>query len=130
MTDLRQAAQNVVDAWNGPRPYHSEYGLLKAFTALETALAAPQPQPQPQPEPEPVAFYDFGNHRMRWAKPTVYDQLVSVDVPELPLYLHPPQRQPLTDEQINGLALADDGSLTVRDFVRAIEKAHGIGGDK
>ena len=38
----------------------------------------------------------------------------------------PPQRQPLTDEEINALSLADDGSLTVREFVRAIEKAHNI----
>jgi len=41
--------------------------------------------------PEPVAFYNFQTHQMRWAKPTVYAEIVAVDVPELPLYAAPPQ---------------------------------------
>ena len=46
---------------------------------------------QPEPEPEPVAFYNFQTHQMRWAKPTVYAEIVAVDVPELPFYTAPPQ---------------------------------------
>ena len=46
---------------------------------------------QQDAQPEPVAFYDFKNHKMRWAKPTMYAQIVAVDVPELPLYAAPPQ---------------------------------------
>ena len=42
-------------------------------------------------QPEPVAFYNFQSHQMRWAKPTVYAQIVAVDVPELFLYAAPPQ---------------------------------------
>jgi len=47
----------------------------------------------PEPEPEPVAFYNFQLHKMRWAKPTVYAEIVAVDVPELPLYAAPPSRK-------------------------------------
>lgn len=39
----------------------------------------------------------------------------------------PPQRKPLTDEEINGLVLPESGAGTVRDLVRIIEAAHGIG---
>jgi len=38
------------------------------------------------PQPEPVAYYNFQTHQMRWAKPTVYAEIVAIDVPELPLY--------------------------------------------
>ena len=39
----------------------------------------------------------------------------------------PPQRQPLTDEEIDSLELPPSGTATVRDIVRLIERAHGIG---
>jgi hypothetical protein len=58
----------------------------KSVAALREALNAPQP--------EPVAFYNFQSHQMRWAKPTVYAEIVAVDVPELPLYAAPPQPEP------------------------------------
>jgi hypothetical protein len=45
------------------------------------------------PQPEPVAFYDFQTHKMRWAKPTLYREILAVDVPELPLYAAPPRRE-------------------------------------
>jgi len=44
-------------------------------------------------QPEPVAFYNFQTHQMRWVKPTVYAEIVAVDVPELPLYIAPPRRE-------------------------------------
>ena len=47
-----------------------------------------------------------------------------------PLYLAPPQRKPLTDEEINALELPPSGTATVRDLVRLIERAHGIGETK
>ena len=50
----------------------------KSVAALREALNAPQP--------EPVAYYNFQTHQMRWAKPTVYAEIVAIDVPELPLY--------------------------------------------
>jgi hypothetical protein len=42
----------------------------------------------------------------------------------------PPQRKPLTDEEINGLVLPESGAGTVRDLVRIIEAAHGIGNEE
>lgn len=36
-------------------------------------------------------------------------------------------RQPLTDNEINNLSLNPCCVVTVRDFVRIVEKAHGIG---
>ena len=47
-----------------------------------------------------------------------------------PLYTTPPQRQPLTDEEIDALELPESGTGTIRDLVRVVEKARGIGGDK
>jgi hypothetical protein len=45
-----------------------------------------------------------------------------------PLYTSPPQRQPLTDDQLDALALDDDGLPNSHfEFARAIEAAHGIG---
>jgi hypothetical protein len=46
----------------------------------------------------------------------------------LPLYTAPPQRQPLTEEEIAEIAW-DWKSGGPIDFARAIERAHGIGGD-
>ena len=43
------------------------------------------------------------------------------------LYLAPPSREPLSDEQIE--AAREGNTITVHAFARAIEKAHGIGVD-
>ena len=40
------------------------------------------------------------------------------------------ERKPLTDEQIDDLKLPESGKGTIRDLVRIIEAAHGIGGVK
>ena len=48
-----------------------------------------------------------------------------------PLYDHPAPavvRQPLTDDEINSLQLPESGTGTIRDLVRVVELAHGIGG--
>lgn len=49
-----------------------------------------------------------------------------------PVFRHPAPavvRQPLTDEQIDALLLPESGTGTIRDLVRIIEAAHGIGGN-
>jgi hypothetical protein len=66
-----EALDSAVEVWGAP-------WVVSASTALREALNAPQP--------EPVAFYNFQTHTLRWAKPTVYAEIVAVDVPELPLY--------------------------------------------
>jgi hypothetical protein len=53
----------------------------------------------------------------------------------LPLYAAPtqPQRKPLTDEEIDDILwpshqIMQDSAWYIREFARAIERAHGIGG--
>ena len=90
-------------------------------------------------EHEPVAFGCFRNG-------VLLDDLVSdeasvdywceSDEPEMQrlvkraLYTHPPQRKPLTDEALMALL---PGAVRLppgwKDFARAIERAHGIGGE-
>jgi hypothetical protein len=82
-------------------------------------------------QPEPVAFFNPQTNKFRWAKPTSWDAPVTIAVPELPLYTAPPKRQPLTDEEIDALSCTMvKGNKSVNWLCRAIEKAHGIGGDK
>ena len=64
------------------------------------------------------------------------EKLVTSDSVEVMLYTAPPQRKPLTDEQIvaivreasRGSAIRRDGSTSLR-IARAIEAAHGIKGE-
>jgi hypothetical protein len=90
-----------------------------AITAIKEALA--------QPEQEPVATLDD-------LEQEIYEntrQFVSRDVMEWMLkryYTNPPQRKPLTDEDINDIAknYALNNPTTPLHFARAIEAAHGI----
>ena len=80
-----------------------------------------------QPEQEPVAWIDeYGN-----AFPLAAKQYSVVGKHWKPLYATPPQRKPLTDEQINDIAknYALNNPTTPLHFARAIEAAHGIKGD-
>ena len=105
MTDLRQAAQQALDALAGElwlmldKPEDEQYRvryayLLTVITALRTALAA-----QPEQQAEPVAYYHPRNN-FYWAKPTKIIAPTIVDVPPIPLYTTPPQREwvGLTDD--------------------------------
>lgn len=78
---------------------------------------------------EPVAwrFYDgkiwcYVNHISDLSASTKFE----------PLYTAPPKREPLTDEEIAVTAAACNSleSEFLVDFARAIERAHGIGGEE
>lgn len=78
-----------------------------------------------QPEQEPVAWMLNGNiitHEPTdaWTTPNKW----------IPLYTTPPQRKPLTDEDIAEFAermeASDPTDSFWREFARAIEVAHGI----
>ena len=88
-----------------------------------------------QPEQEPVAWmYD---HQIEVG----YDKYTEVNIIETcarnlesnncinirPLYLAPPKQEPLSVERIADL-WTDINTNSVRNFARAIEKEHGIGG--
>jgi hypothetical protein len=83
----------------------------------------------PEPEQEPVAWRwkeringDFNSWVVTFSEPPPYA------IEKQPLYTAPPQRQPLTDEQIQKMRYMIDWTAgwSYIDFCRAIESAHGI----
>ena len=135
MNDLRklaeQAMEYLADYTVGESPNASAVNDLIAD--LEAALA----QPEQEPEQEPVAWrYDEATYRpddlrgRQWHfnlfsthKPYADHMVQNVT----PLYAHPPQRKPLTEDEISEIAM-DCSFVSESDtyFARAIEKAHGI----
>jgi hypothetical protein len=97
---------------------------LAAITALRQAIEQAEQQ-------EPVAWLHPANATCVTTDPTAYAR-------GIPLYTAPPQRKPLTDEEIVKMAEAnlhafsqyiDGGEAHYEgeiDFARAIEAAHGI----
>lgn len=124
MSDLRIAAQQALEALD-----YIEHNYMslpataeKAITALRAALAQ---------QAEPVAWMESPHGAIR-ANPnyrfTFPSQLLHW---QIPLYTAPPQRKPLSEEEIRTIGgtysievWADDGWSI--DFARAIEHAHGI----
>ena len=103
---------DMVDDGSGNMVFRKE----QAITAMEKLLA--------QPEQEPLAWISTGTARMiHWTadKPAYGDDWV-------PLYTTPPQRKPLTDEDIERIVrearVGEHGiGYTI---ARAIEAAHNI----
>ena len=103
---------DMVDDGSGNMVFRKE----QAITAMEKLLA--------QPEQEPLAWISTGTARMiHWTadKPAYGDDWV-------PLYTAPPQRKPLTDEDIERIVrearVGEHGiGYTI---ARTIEAAHGI----
>ena len=126
---LKLALEALEVPWNAPYVDGCDLALgkkVKVITAIKEALA--------QPEQEPVAvvvaaeFEDgsHAGHRLEWR-----GRNEANDFPEgTAFYTTPPQRKPLTDQQIVDLC---DGTLTTWEQVRiarAIEAAHGITGEQ
>lgn len=123
-----------------------EFAKLRGLSLADAAVLSWQEwlksaSQQPQVEQEPVAWL----HRCS-KKPTMVELSFNKREPKLaskgykahPLYTHPqPKREPLTDEQIMELfrGVWTDGTqagpvtpMAIR-VARAIERAHGIGGE-
>ena len=104
---------------------NSRYVVLRE---LEAALA--------QPEQEPVAYcwkslstgdlFDFVENKNGDALKEQDEDFPTSNL--ILLYTTPPQRKPLTDEQIEELWESTASYYNVCDFARAIEAAHGIKG--
>jgi hypothetical protein len=109
MTTLREAAQNVVEVW---KLYGTTESLRGWMEILEAALA--------EPVQEPFCYHDGRN---------VVDAEFRHDSDVFPLFTAPPQRKPLTEEEI-GIICASLGFAQISpvEVARAIERAHGIGG--
>lgn len=104
---IKQALE-ALEAMN-PYPASKEDQRNKAITALRAALK--------QPEPEPVAWKDktYGNlHHQDFGN-------------SIPLYTAPPQRKPLSDDEIQAFweKTFESGS-SPNAFARAVEAAHNI----
>ena len=106
---------------NDDRRRYAENGIK----AIDEALA--------QPEQEPVAWRIRCTDPMRdwvlmYRHPKTEEQFSNMEIQ--PLYTTPPQRKPLTDEEI-GAILEDVNAYGTRlyTFARAIEAAHGIKGE-
>ena len=132
------------DAWK----YHRvEQIAHEAITTLTAALEQPaqamrdateqatckQPLQVEQPaQQESVVFYRCKGcgHAYEEVAPSSCDCMDTVGFERVDYYTRPQAREPLTDDEIDALALPPSGTATVRDLVRIIEAAHGIGEKK
>ena len=108
--------------------------------AVKDYLTAEQPQAvtdcrqsQPQGEQEPVAWMDTETRVMYDHDTSEVDQHHGFK-PTVPLYATLPARQPLTEDEIAELMMRVWGCASIAPrhapaFARAIERAHGIGGE-
>ena len=98
--------------------------VLRARAAIREALA--------QPEQEPVAHTTghCENHKQKGGCQLHNLQCGWPDCDRKPI-THPPQRKPLTDEEIEAIHQSTwmQSTATLNDFARAIEAAHGIKGE-
>jgi|Laugrefabdmm15dn_1035133.scaffolds.fasta_scaffold08863_9 hypothetical protein len=127
MTTLREAVAQALDALTKIHPANMSWetgdAWMNAVQILREALA--------QPEPEPAAWlleaYDINEHKT--LKRLVFERPnVNPGIRITPYYTHPPQRKPLTDEEIDQLSRTMvKGGKSVNWLCRAIEQAHGIG---
>jgi hypothetical protein len=140
MSDLRKAAQMALEALEAD-PYEivevekDRWGYTRevAWRILRAALAQPIIPPEikgnkTQPEQAPVAYQWLGTSVIRKRIPKTAEADAWA-----PLYTYPPHRKPLMEEEICKLFGYDNQYGVVpgyaMSFVRAVEKAHGIGGE-
>jgi len=149
MTTLREAAAMALEALEVATTPRSEdrQTVLKAQAALREALATCK-------ESLPVDLLSESEREIKRLRAELFEALCKRHVEaepvaygyrdargnirllnhyetkmdRIPLYTSPPQRQPLTDEEIDALAIDEDGLPNSHfEFARAIERAHGIG---
>jgi integrase len=119
----------------GDEPRFTKYNMEVAFLAGNQLF-------EQQPENEPVAWiiWTFGPVRafLKKDEAMVEYERLNIQYPEparklLSLYTTPPQRKPLTDEEIEDVWASCevdwDDKVNVLTLARAIEAAHGIKGE-
>lgn len=125
MTDLQTAAQQALEALERYQVKRQDFDrFADEITALKAALAEPQ-EPvawlHTDPDKPRVKFLEWHKdepgYRGRWIK--------------TPLYSAPPQRKPLSDEELDRLWREPmSADWEHREYARAIERAHGIKEEK
>ena len=137
MTTLREAAQQALEYLDAPSaklwPAGTQHRII---TDLKSALAEPVQAPVAWRTFDGEGGYDYRAYEDNedYAKQWNARNQRHVGWVE-PLYLAPPQRRPLTDEEIDqryyvstGQMLREQDKRLAFLFARAIERAHGIGG--
>ena len=130
----REALKLALDAfgeiaWSNETQWQRDRAK-EAITAIKEALA--------QPEQEPVAwmwrckpYCDWPNWSVSLKRPAdsgCYGHKQTEGYEDVPLYTTPPQRKPLTDEEMRAVC-AETWSYDPYVIARAIEAAHGIKGE-
>lgn len=92
-----------------------------AFVQHEAALAEPVQEPV-----EPVAYIHRQGRHWEVSERPLADDEKARGWTEEPLYTAPPQHKPLTEEEIRSMCKQTWVFETVMQWVRAIERAHGI----
>ena len=138
MTTLREAAQQALNKFDSMNHEDSIFAgeFEEIIAALRTALA--------EPEQEPVAWSvldkrtgkHWYTHESKYTAEwhaKEYSHREPDGSPSMvvtPLYTHPPQRKPLTDEEIVDIwadvSIDYDDQINIIEMARAIERAHGI----
>jgi isocitrate dehydrogenase len=126
MTELREAAQQALEALlNCPSDISDE--MFESIRSLKAALA--------EPVQEPVAWMHvpYPGSGLRQMVSLIQNREPSLYAATVPLYVAPPQRKPLTEEEIRDLwswAMTAEAERTATTqqhaFARAVERAHGI----
>jgi hypothetical protein len=162
MTDLRTAAQQALEVLVRASSYYDTYAEIEALrAALEEPVQEPDPSRCPQcggpadnghdrsippspyfctkcmAEPVPVAWMHvpYPGSGLRQMVSLIRNREPSLYAATVPLYAAPPQRKPLTEEEIESMWEADTTSAEdcqslyyFKVVARAIERAHRIGG--
>ena len=133
-SSLRSAVQQACD-WISGEPGRRPISAGRLLAILTNALAAAPQLPvveNMQPDPAPYLWYD-PNNGDTWTREAINDGCC---LPGGLIALYANQKQaPLTVEQIDGIVndldpiLLDTPTGLEEEFCRAIERAHGIGGD-
>ena len=110
----RKAMQMALEALESDPISHT--GLVsrkQAITALRQAL---------ETEQEPVAFINVEKQKLEWAKLTSWHTPTIVNLPKIPLYTAPPNKEwvSLTDEEIGEVI---SGQFAERNYWVKITKA-------
>ena len=112
MTTPRTAAQQLLKACEQRLPLQGQAAIIDELNNLRAALAEPV---------EPVAYIHRQGRHWEVSERPLADDEKARGWTEEPLFTAPPQRKPLTDEEIKRLVSND-----MVQFARAIERAHGI----
>jgi len=137
---LAEPEQEPTIKWDASAPVLLNNGRLKQYPDGSIGVGTPA-----EPEQEPVAWrYEAATAIFESGEYGGWQRQISEKEPCAPensirnlqpLYTHLPQHKPLTDEEIDAVTIEQWGEMkgyplaAHRAFARAIERAHGIGGE-